>query len=373
VGAVSRRPEKSPAKAQLDEKGVPIYPTMEAFFAEKEADLAILSSPIHLHCPQTCFALKNGANVLCEKPVSAVVQDALKMLEAEKESGKFVAIGYQWSFTHAIQSLKRDIMDGLFGKPIRFKTLVMWPRKESYYRRADWAGKLKNSSGEWVLDSPINNATAHYLHNCFYVLGPTRETSAEPAEVEGELYRANKIENFDIGALRCRTKNDVEVLFYSTHAVGANVGPLSHYEFEKGDVFYESRSLGFFARFRDGRIKRYGLPDPDYLLKVWQAVESVQTGAPVACGIQASLPHVICVNGLQESVSEIIDVPENSIELTPEDDDRQVAVKELECIFTHSYDQAILPSEHGSYDWFRKGKKIDLTDYHCFPVGPEPK
>ena len=29
-----------------------------------------------------------------------------------------------------------------------------------------------------MFDSPLNNATAHYLHNMLYVLGAMRETSA---------------------------------------------------------------------------------------------------------------------------------------------------------------------------------------------------
>jgi len=32
-----------------------------------------------------------------------------------------------------------------------------------------------------VLDSPVNNATAHYLHNMFYVLGHATDASAMPA------------------------------------------------------------------------------------------------------------------------------------------------------------------------------------------------
>ena len=49
--------------------------------------------------------------------------------------------------------------------------MVSFPRPLSYFKRNDWAGHLRTPAGEDVLDSPLNNATAHYLHNMLYVLG----------------------------------------------------------------------------------------------------------------------------------------------------------------------------------------------------------
>ena len=46
------------------------------------------------------------------------------MAASQNQSGKRVAIGYQWSFSQAIQQLKKDILDGVFGKArrLRFST-----------------------------------------------------------------------------------------------------------------------------------------------------------------------------------------------------------------------------------------------------------
>ena len=95
----------------------------------------------------------------------------------------------------------------------------------SYYNRNDWAGRIKSDSGEWVLDSPANNAMAHYLHNALYVLGETPTTSARPISVQAELYRANPIENYDAAVLRVMTDKNVEVLFYGAHTVPDEAHP----------------------------------------------------------------------------------------------------------------------------------------------------
>ncbi|MCA1807851.1 MAG: Gfo/Idh/MocA family oxidoreductase [Lentisphaerae bacterium] len=171
VGLVDPRPPAGPEADQALSRGWPLFKDLGEFFGATRADLVILATPIHLHAPQTIMALENGANVVCEKPLAATVQDALSMTAAEKRTGKFVAIGYQSSFSPALQNLKRDIRAGVLGRPLRMKTIYLWPRPAAYYRRNNWAGALRAADGAWILDSPVNNATAHFLHNMFYVLG----------------------------------------------------------------------------------------------------------------------------------------------------------------------------------------------------------
>src|SRR5262245_14997625 len=175
VGAVDPMPQRCRRLHDLEEQKIPLYPSIGAMFDEWSVDLMFIVTPIHLHASQSCMVLKQGVNVLCEKPLAGSLSDALVMIEAQRESTAFAAIGFQWSFSHAIQSLKRDIMEGVLGKPIRLSTLVLWPRPIQYFQRNDWAGKIRMPDGAGVFDSPVNNATAHFLHNMLYVLGRTRE------------------------------------------------------------------------------------------------------------------------------------------------------------------------------------------------------
>ncbi|MBN1246643.1 MAG: Gfo/Idh/MocA family oxidoreductase [Anaerolineae bacterium] len=353
--------------------GVPIYPDLDAFYARDTADLVIIAAPIHLHLPFTRTALAHGANVLCEKPVAATIQEARQMAEADAAAERFVAIGYQWSYAATMQALKADIIAGVFGKPVRFRTKVLWPRTQSYYHRNTWAARKKTSGGSWVLDSPVNNATAHYLHNCFYVLGATRETSARPVDVQAELYRANDIENYDTAALRCHTDDDVEVLFYTSHPVDQNIGPTLIYEFEDAVVHYgvtggtEHRGDTVVATFKDGRVKDYGNPFADDATKLWDAMDAVRTGAPLACGVDAAMSHTLAVNGAQESMADIVDFPEDVILLQEQDEDVLVYVDGLVGALERCYDAGVLPSELGTLPWAKAGEVVDLRGYLRFP------
>lgn len=79
----------------IKEQNIPIYQTPEDFYKEHTADLAVVSTPIHLHYSQIVTCLTHGSNVLTEKPVCTSVEGAHKLEQLEKETGKFISVGYQ--------------------------------------------------------------------------------------------------------------------------------------------------------------------------------------------------------------------------------------------------------------------------------------
>jgi predicted dehydrogenase len=369
VAGIDPNPERCSLLGEFNHRGIPIYADLNQFYKNESADLVVIAAPIHLHAQFTHQALSKGSNVLCEKPVCGAVQDGLAMLEDERESGKFVAIGYQWSFSPVVLALKRDIQNGLFGSPRCLKTKVFWPRSDAYYGRNQWAGCQK-ISGKWVLDSPVNNATAHYLHNALFVIGPTREASVELISVQAELYRGREIENYDTAALRCLVESEVEILFYTTHATLEQIGPVIEYQFEDATISFDPDSGdGFVARFNNGEMKPYGDPDSEtnQWRKLWDCVGAIRTGKPVSCGIEASLAQTICMNGAQESVKEIHNFPDDLVQIQVQDDELTRWVSGLQEILERCFDFGVLPHALGDGSWTRPGTEVDLSKYRHFP------
>lgn len=351
----------------LDEfkaRDIPIYSDLDTFYSHDTADLVVIAAPIHLHRPFTVNALAHGSNVLVEKPVAATIQDALAMREAERNAPGFVAVGYQWSYAKAMLALKADIMAGVLGKARRLRTMVFWPRGESYYQRNNWAARIRNDRGDWILDSPVNNAMAHYLHNCFFVLGDKRETSARPASLQAELYRAKDIENYDTAALRVMTVDGVEILFYVSHSVPVNYSPMFSYEFDNATVTFGDEQETIIATFKDGSTRDYGDPFAGQDIKIWECADAVRDGNLPACGIMTAASHTLCVNGAQDS-AEIVTIPESVIRQT----DDLSWVEGLEDLLRQSCEAGKLPAEIGGYDWLQAGKLINLQEYGHYPGG----
>jgi len=377
AGAVDPQPNRCKQYVEMRAMGVPCFISLQDFYRNRKADLAVLSSPIQLHMPQTAFALAKGSHVLCEKPAAGTIQEVRAAIEAEKAAGRWVAVGYQWSFSPAVQALKEDIRTGLFGAAKRFKCLYLWPRDEGYFTRNAWAGKRRDAEGAWVLDSPVQNAMAHDLHNMFYLLGRETTSSAGPAEVEAELYRANAIENFDTAAARVRTEEGVEILFFVSHASNEDRGPVVRYEFEKAVVRCDSRTSGLWAEFPDGTRKDYGVPDAEPMNKLWQSIAGArEEGARPLCGLDAAASQTLCMNGIQDSMPDIRTFPAGLIRTVESAGGRQLAVgtpgarrvvvEGLDEALAGCYDAGKLPSELG-LSWSAKGTLIDLRGYEAFP------
>jgi predicted dehydrogenase len=366
-GTVDPRPQKCPHLAELQTRGIPIFGSLEEFYARREAGLAVISSPIQFHCDQTCLALSRGSAVLCEKPAAATVQEIERMKEAEKSAGRRVAVGFQWSFSDAIQALKKEVISGRYGRPRRLKCLYLWPRNEAYYRRNDWAGKVRDADGRWVLDSPVSNAMAHDLHNMFYVLGRERESAALPVRVEAELFRAHAIENFDTAALRCFTGDGVEVLFYASHAASVDTGPVFLYELDQGAVRAAGRNADVKGFAPAGEIN-YGNPDSEPLRKLWETIDSVDGRRPPACGLEAALALTLAANGAHESCPEPRGFPPDLVLSRGEPGSRDVTVPGLAEALQECFAKNALPSELG-VSWGRKGRAVSLAGYVYFPGG----
>ncbi len=363
-GVVDPDPKSSRIYPALQERDILVFPSLGDFYASgKTADLAIIASPIHYHVEQSSEALQQGSHVLCEKPIAATVQEVDRLIEVRDGTRRRVIIGYQWSFSESIQNLKRDILKGLFGKPVRFKTLYLWPRDSAYYSRNNWAGKKRSEDGRWILDSPANSALAHDLHNLFYLLGDAQDTSAVPAEVTAEAYRANPIENYDTVACRIRTEKDAEILFYGSHAVPEKKGPFFSLEFDEALITFNETG-DIIARNKKGTEKHYGSPfDSHQFTKLFHAVDSVRHPLPVVCGPEAGRSQVVCMNGIQESFSEIVPFPESEIVI-----DKKMGlrwVRGLTDLFHDCYEKAILPCET-KISWTQCGQRIDLKNYSSY-------
>src|SRR5690606_33552608 len=136
-----------------------------------------------------------------------------------------------------------------------------WPRSSAYYSRNAWAGRVR-LAGEWVLDSPVSNAFAHFLMLALFWAGRTAEAAAEPTEIDAELYRAGSIESFDTASLRLQTGEGVEILFYGSHAGQEEVVPQVKLIGDAGTItwVYE-RSYTIERLYRSAEV----LPVPDQL------------------------------------------------------------------------------------------------------------
>lgn len=105
------------AARQKSRKTPRLYGNYQKLLAENQLDIVLIGSPDHWHPLQMVDAVKSGANVYVQKPISVDVLEGEAMVAAARKYGKTVQVGTQRKSTPHLIQAKKDIIDtGMLGK-----------------------------------------------------------------------------------------------------------------------------------------------------------------------------------------------------------------------------------------------------------------
>jgi predicted dehydrogenase len=105
------------AARQTSRKTPRLYGNYQKLLAENQLDIVLIGSPDHWHPLQMIDAVKAGAHVYVQKPISVDVLEGEAMVAAARKYGKTVQVGTQRKSTPHLIQAKKDIIDaGLLGK-----------------------------------------------------------------------------------------------------------------------------------------------------------------------------------------------------------------------------------------------------------------
>jgi len=169
-----RRVQEAIEKAEVD--GFSDFETGLHVF---KPDVVFICTPPVDHMEQALLAVRSGADVFVEKPLSHTL-DCVQTLKAEASSRKrVIQVGYNLRFNPGIQALRRLVDEGVAGK-------ILWARAEvaqflpewrpwqdyrqSYTARSDLGGGI-------ILDA------SHEIDYMLSLLGPPSELTCMAGQV----------------------------------------------------------------------------------------------------------------------------------------------------------------------------------------------
>lgn len=103
------------AKARYGTPDAKVYTDYTKLLEDKSIDVVHVLTPNRMHSPITVAALEAGKHVMCEKPMAINSEEAKKMLDAAKRTGKKLTIGYQNRQRPDSLYMKREAECGTFG------------------------------------------------------------------------------------------------------------------------------------------------------------------------------------------------------------------------------------------------------------------
>ena len=130
-----------------DEWGIPqerrfgdYHELLDAGKSGKLADVMLVALPDALHFEPAMEAMRQGYDVLLEKPMAQTERECLDLLARQRETGVMVAVGHVLRYSPYFRALKKAIDLGLVGElvNIQHQEPVMYAHMAHSFVRGNW-------------------------------------------------------------------------------------------------------------------------------------------------------------------------------------------------------------------------------------------
>ena len=175
------------AEKAAKEYGTPdakVYTDYKELLKDETIDVCYVLTPNRSHADISIDAMHAGKHVMCEKPMAKCAADARRMVEAAKETGKKLTIGYQHRHKAESQYVKSVIERGDLGDIYYAKALAI--RRRGTPNWGVFLNEYEQGGG------PLIDIGTHSLDLTLYLMN-----NYKPRMVVGTKYK--KVEGADQG------------------------------------------------------------------------------------------------------------------------------------------------------------------------------
>ncbi len=171
---IVERAEKAAKEYGIE--GAKVYEDYKELLKDETIDVVHVLTPNREHSFITVDALEAGKHVMCEKPMAINTEEAQKMLDAAKRTGKKLTIGYQNRYRPDSWYLKRACDNGDLGE-------IYYAKAHAIRRRAvpTW-GVFLNEAEQG--GGPLIDIGTHALDLTLWTMN-----NYEPKMVVGSVYK----------------------------------------------------------------------------------------------------------------------------------------------------------------------------------------
>lgn len=182
------RRDAAKAQESAQQAGVRAFESAEALCASPDVDAVFITSPDAIHLEHAQLAFAQGKAVLCEKPLTATVEQAEAMQAAADASGRLFGVAHHYRWARSVNEMRTRIAAGEIGA-------VRTAHAEFNYA-------AQNSRRTWITDptlaagGPIGDVGVHCIDTLRFVLGAdvfsvstlaTQDERSGPVEASASL------------------------------------------------------------------------------------------------------------------------------------------------------------------------------------------
>ena len=150
--------------AEIAGAGTKVYTDFNEAINDPDVNAVVVTTPGQFHKGPVLAAIKAGKPVFCEKPLATTLEDAKKVVEAEKASGKrLLQIGFMRRFDPDYIKMKKILDSGELGAPLM----------------AHCISRTRSHPKNHTTEQHITNIAIHEIDICRWLLGDEYESGQE--------------------------------------------------------------------------------------------------------------------------------------------------------------------------------------------------
>ena len=225
VGVVSGTPAKIKtwqSTYNIPEKNCYNYTNYDQIRNNPDIDAVYVITPNALHHDAVIRVAKAGKHVICEKPMAVNAREAQEMVDACKQAGVRLLVGYRMHFEPHTLEIIRQRKAGLYGKVLFFQGL---------------SGFIIGDPTQWRLNKTLSGGGSMMDIGIYSVNGARYMIGEDPIWVTAEETKTNP-EKFKEGI-------DETIQFQLGFPGGAVASCLSTYSLNNLDRFFLNGTDGF--------------------------------------------------------------------------------------------------------------------------------
>jgi predicted dehydrogenase len=152
------------------------YATWRELFAKEALDFVDISTPPNVHAEIALAALERGLHVLCEKPLTTSVAQALSLVEGARKHRRVVFPAHNYKHAPVVKFAQETIASGRIGtvRAVTLETFRTTHAKGVKEWNADWRRDKKLSGGGIAMD---HGSHSFYLTFAWLKSLPTHVTA----------------------------------------------------------------------------------------------------------------------------------------------------------------------------------------------------
>jgi predicted dehydrogenase len=164
-GVLGSSPERGATRAEA--LGVArAYPSLDAILDDASVEVVHVTSPNHLHVPQTRQILASGRHVVCEKPLAMSAAESAELVDLAARSGRVNAVNFNIRFYPLHQHVRELVTGGGVGD-VRFVTGHYF--QDWLLLETDWNWRLEPDKGGAL--RAVGDIGSHWLDLATFLTG----------------------------------------------------------------------------------------------------------------------------------------------------------------------------------------------------------